>query len=604
MLKRLLLAALLLPGIANAQFVDGHVLTASQLNNAFANTLPIAGGILTGPLTVPSLSVTGSPIGLASGGTGANTQGAALASILGSSTVPVANGGTGSTSISAPGGAFDSLCSSAIGQLWVRATGGWGCTALGFVNPVWWGADPTGVASSVSAFNSAIASAAGAGSQSGIVSVPKGKFLLTGISISTANISFIGQGAPGVNAGPVILAGSTSADVIDVSAPYVNFRDIAFYSASPMTAGAFINYQAGSSLSKLDNVYMVNGYNPLMINAAGAIHAHVLEIRDFNGQGITINGGGDQYLDGVIMDMDSGSYAPQAGIAVSNSNGSVTISNSDILHSHHNLLINPGTGQSVKWVYIDNSYFDSCDWTYSTSTGNGVNVVPTGTGSILGLMISNSWMATCNNGINLGGLSTTTIDGVHLSNVMSVNNVQDGLYATYANHINLSNIAVAGNSNVTTGTYAGLEFGTGANNITITGGVVGVTAGFGSQQKYNVQFDAGFTGTAYLSNVNLLGATSASISNGNAGSDTINVANAMGYNPQGPAGISLGASPYTYHSTFMGALIVTMYGGTVSSVTVGGTQVCSATPCTFEIPSQGSFVTTYSSAPNASIFLP
>ncbi|MFM0243773.1 hypothetical protein [Paraburkholderia sediminicola] len=58
---------------ANAQFVNGQVLTATQLINAFSNTLQLTGGTLTGPLTVPSLSVTGSPIGLASGGTGATT---------------------------------------------------------------------------------------------------------------------------------------------------------------------------------------------------------------------------------------------------------------------------------------------------------------------------------------------------------------------------------------------------------------------------------------------------------------------------------------------------------------------------------------------------
>jgi hypothetical protein len=95
MLKRLLLAALLLPGIANAQFVNGQVLTATQLNNQFSLYVPLAGGTLTGPLTVPSLSVTGTPISLASGGTGATTQSAALTAILGSSIVPVSNGGTG-----------------------------------------------------------------------------------------------------------------------------------------------------------------------------------------------------------------------------------------------------------------------------------------------------------------------------------------------------------------------------------------------------------------------------------------------------------------------------------------------------------------------------
>ncbi|HKU19344.1 MAG TPA: hypothetical protein VJP80_08890 [Candidatus Saccharimonadales bacterium] len=571
MLKKLLLAALWLPLMALAQSYPSPTFQNFTVN---------------GTATIPHAAITGGTI------TGL------------SSPIPQASGGTGATSITAPGGAFDTLCSSTIGKMWVRLTGAWGCSALGYANPVWWGADPTGASNSTSAFNSAISAAQAAGSQTGTVSIPLGKFLVSGITVSTANINFVGTGAPGVNAGSVILAANTSSDVFTITAPYVNFRDVSFYSPSPMTAGSFINYQSGSSLSYLDNIYMVNGYTPLAINAAGAIHAHVLEIRDFNGYGISINGNGDQYLDGVIIDMDSGSYTPQGGIQVSNSNGSVTISNSDILHAHHNLLLNPSTGQAVKWLFVTNSYFDSCDWTYSTSTGNGINVAPTGTGQVLGLMISNSWFATCNNGIALNGLSTTNIDGIHLSNVMMVNNVRNGLYSTYANHINLSNVAVAGNSNVTTGTYAGVEFNTGTDNVTITGGVIGVTAGFGSQQKYNVLFDAGFTGTANISNVNLLGGTSGGVSNANARNNTINIANSNGYNFQGPAGISLGSSPYTYNSNFMGPLVVNMYGGTVSAVTINGVQVCNSTPCSFILPSQGSFITSYSSAPSVAIFLP
>lgn len=73
-MKNILVALLsLVCAVANAQFSPGQVLTASQLNNQFALYVPIAGGTLTGPLTVPSLSVTGSPISLASGGTGATT---------------------------------------------------------------------------------------------------------------------------------------------------------------------------------------------------------------------------------------------------------------------------------------------------------------------------------------------------------------------------------------------------------------------------------------------------------------------------------------------------------------------------------------------------
>lgn len=72
---------------AAAQFAPGQVLTAGQLNAEFANVLPLAGGTLTGPLTVPTLTATtalntahanitggtiiglSSPLGFTSGGT-------------------------------------------------------------------------------------------------------------------------------------------------------------------------------------------------------------------------------------------------------------------------------------------------------------------------------------------------------------------------------------------------------------------------------------------------------------------------------------------------------------------------------------------------------
>ncbi|HDR9510653.1 TPA: right-handed parallel beta-helix repeat-containing protein [Burkholderia cepacia] len=149
----------------HAQFVSGQILTASQLNNQFALYVPLTGATLTGPLSVPTLTVTSafntsqanitggtisglsSPLPQASGGTncaaasgtcldnitgfnstglmrrtgagtysfgavatfaeggtGATTQSAALTALLGSSIVPAANGGTGTvTGVSANG---------------------------------------------------------------------------------------------------------------------------------------------------------------------------------------------------------------------------------------------------------------------------------------------------------------------------------------------------------------------------------------------------------------------------------------------------------------------------------------------------------------------
>jgi hypothetical protein len=79
------------------------------------------------------------------------------------------------------GGFWDSFCSSTIGNFWVRMSSAWGCTALGYANPVWWGADPTGSADSASAFNSAIATDLP-------IQWPKGKFKInSAITVTLAN---------------------------------------------------------------------------------------------------------------------------------------------------------------------------------------------------------------------------------------------------------------------------------------------------------------------------------------------------------------------------------------------------------------------------------
>ncbi|MGF6764078.1 hypothetical protein P3T24_004409 [Paraburkholderia sp. GAS33] len=107
-----------------------------------------------------------------------------LANVSGSAAAPVAT---------TPSGLFNAICSSTVGQAWVRLTGGFGCTALGYANPVWWGADPTGAANSASAITSALAA-------SNYVLFPPGNFLANSniaYAITTTNtgITFQGSGS-------------------------------------------------------------------------------------------------------------------------------------------------------------------------------------------------------------------------------------------------------------------------------------------------------------------------------------------------------------------------------------------------------------------------
>lgn len=63
MKKLLLICGMLWATVASAQFVPGQVLTAAELNNAFAQYAPLTGATFTGPVAVGNLSASGTVSG-------------------------------------------------------------------------------------------------------------------------------------------------------------------------------------------------------------------------------------------------------------------------------------------------------------------------------------------------------------------------------------------------------------------------------------------------------------------------------------------------------------------------------------------------------------
>jgi hypothetical protein len=163
-----------------AQFAPGQVLTAAQLNAAFANTLPISGGTLTGPLTVPTLTVT-----TALNTAHANITGGTVSGL--SSPLPIASGGTNATTALA-----------ATGNLQFQATGT-GSVARTVSNKLSdtigaldFGCDPTGIADSTNCIKNAIVSL---GSSGGTVIFPPGVFnISTNVIINTNQVHLRGSG--------------------------------------------------------------------------------------------------------------------------------------------------------------------------------------------------------------------------------------------------------------------------------------------------------------------------------------------------------------------------------------------------------------------------
>lgn len=106
MKKLLAFAMLLLASVSSfAQFSPGQLVTAAALNNQFSLYVPIAGGTLTGPLTVPTLTVSNTVSASTGSFTTLNTTGTATLNGLNVTTAPLfssplgfSSGGTGATS--------------------------------------------------------------------------------------------------------------------------------------------------------------------------------------------------------------------------------------------------------------------------------------------------------------------------------------------------------------------------------------------------------------------------------------------------------------------------------------------------------------------------
>lgn len=136
--------------------------------------------------------------GLSQGGLGGSQSGATA------NQVPVYPGSGGAatpTSLGGSGGLFDSICSSTVGQAWVRITSGWGCTALGFVNPMWLGAVGDGNTDDSTAFASAVTLAVS--SKVGKVWVPARNFcLFSGVTLINGDdwVEIAGAGLTFLNA--------------------------------------------------------------------------------------------------------------------------------------------------------------------------------------------------------------------------------------------------------------------------------------------------------------------------------------------------------------------------------------------------------------------
>jgi hypothetical protein len=302
----------------------------------------------------------------------------------GTLTNPTINGGT--VSSSTLGGWFNAACSSTIGQAWVRMTSGWGCTALGYANPVWWGATP-GNNNTIP-----IQDALNAGAPA--VFIPPGNFGADGLVMpATPGFTLFGSGTASVltqtsGASPLI---SWPQNSVNYQEGYI--RDLAFNGTN---GGNNTIDTTGVGGQTLQNLYFTNvpvGYSSIYVNGAASTYVHdtrLLNIQIYSNtdgyaglrfgplssdQSVTdfiMNGGFDVDYD-IAMDVGADTLTINGGHPY---NAKINVVN--LAGNNNNIVFNGPT--------LDNAGQDIVSATNSADlsfTGGMIEAIPSGYSGIL-----------------------------------------------------------------------------------------------------------------------------------------------------------------------------------------------------------------------------
>jgi hypothetical protein len=405
------------------------------------------------------------------------------------------------------------------------------------------------------------------------------------------------------------------------------FKDITFISpstASPptQTMGAYLRFEGGAACGT-ENVFMTGAWDGIQMASfvpavgapieCGIMWHNCLQIRDFNHDGVFIDGGNDHFFTNVTMDMASAAYTPNAGFHVPNHSGGLSISKADIIHCHTGLLIDPKDGQFVIWMYLDTVFFDSMD--YNTARlGRGIRIIPSAgpatppTGSttpakVYGILFSQVWSATGEIGVEISGDGLADISGIHFQQFQCVNNRKNAVYIKAARDVAFTDSLIRGNSTIGNNLHSAVLLDTLADGISFRGGFIG-----GSQQglvtvhKYQIEFALGFNGVVIADGVDLRGAGTTAVGGPGQSNAAIGsvIQNCRGYNPLGTTLWPVTASPFTYTAS-LARETAYLYGGTGVVARINGVAVTTTSPATIQLAPRQQVVITYLTTPTLAI---
>jgi hypothetical protein len=247
-------------GVANSSTITlgGNLATSGANPLTFTTTgstnitLPTSGTLATAGANSSITSLTGltTPLSISQGGTGAATQAGALANVLGSSTVPIANGGTGTAS---PGLVAGSN---------ISVTGSWPNQTISTPSalPVF---DVQNTYSGNVANAAAAATAAGGGI---LYFAANTTFTVPAAVTTTANVSVV------CGPGSLIQTSSATADIFDMEGANTINQGCNYGTTVPRTGGQYV--LLGNAETVLRDFSMNNAFVGVNLDSSTAVVSH------------------------------------------------------------------------------------------------------------------------------------------------------------------------------------------------------------------------------------------------------------------------------------------------------------------------------------------
>lgn len=353
-----------------------------------------------------------------------------------------------------------------------------------------YGADPTGVADSTTAFNNAIAAIP----LGGIVWIPTGTYKITStITITTPHVRFMGQSRTD---SVINWAGNATSDFFLCNQWYCGFENLTFTcTANTQTAGYAVNIPNTSNYCYVWRCDFTNMWSGVLMGGH-LCYVDDVQFRTFsnaasNGNWINLTNSHDRWIRKVVGDNGS-NLTGFAGVRVVQT-ASLLMDSCSLVHGTNAISLEPTVGLTVPSIEVVNTFFD-------TST-NGLSV--TGAGTVARCKFTNCWFSSHTgsgvvfNNANMSGVTFVNCDFYGNAN---------GINALAATDWCVMDSRIAGNTTAGIITTAAA-----AHSFMIIGNTIGPTSVFGANAN-GINIQAGtYASYRIRDNIGLQGNTTAGI---------------------------------------------------------------------------------------------